>query len=100
MRLYLDAAHSKIVTSSELREGTVLDREFFSARFGKPEQNGGFHIPEGPIGASELEAVRARIAEVRKKNPGVPDETKALTHHPLSPYLLVAAALAAASVLR
>lgn len=100
MRLYLDAAHSKIVSSDELREGSVLDRDFFSARFGKTDRNDGFPVPEGPIDASDLEAVRTRIAEVRMKNPGVPDETKILAHHPLSPYVLVAAVLAVASLLR
>lgn len=46
MRLYLDAAHSKIVASGQLREGDVIDRDFFFARFGKPGASDGFELPE------------------------------------------------------
>lgn len=100
MRFYLDAAHSKIIPSSALTEGSVIDRDFFFARFRRGNPSAARPFPEGALKVGDVAAMREEVAGVRRTNPGMPDEIKVLTHHPLSPYVLVAAVVTAAVVLK
>lgn len=100
MRFYLDAAHSKIIPSSALTEGSVIDRDFFLARFRSGNGSAARTFPEGALRVADVAEIRGEVADVRRTNPGLPDEIKILAHHPLSPYVLVAVAVTAAAVLK
>lgn len=91
LRFYLDAAHSRVIPSSEFTEGMTVDKDFFSARFlfGTPSER--FELSDGGANSGELEKIRAKVIAVRLENPGVPDEIRIVLHHPLSPYVLAAA---------
>lgn len=105
VRFYLEASNSTVVASADLKIGEVVDRDFFFARFlsgkkdGIGKKSGGFPFPEGKTTESDIEILRDAVVRAKSQNPGLPDEIRILTHHPLAGYLFVAAlAVSAASV--